>query len=213
MQINISDGPGVIELEGGSIEYGILPSELQVNSDLYKELWDMRPDYPETMKRINTLIEVPRYTQAYGMNYATRFINHKAAPLDHPYLLNLLNWTKSNFYNMNGILLDWFSNGDHLWAIHPEAGKYSSKRITGDSPVYYIFYGQPRHFNIKTTKPISSVYKILTCDNSYILLTGSVLKKYKFEIPKTAVCYCPNSTICASIRSIATDYDCKTLHK
>jgi hypothetical protein len=79
-------------LEGKSsiTYYEEIPKELQVNNKLFDELWKLHPKEYGEIKILGKIIKTPRWQASYGQDYYFSGLNHKALPLPHKYLENLL---------------------------------------------------------------------------------------------------------------------------
>src|SRR4051812_11899242 len=87
---------------------GILPQALALSSGQFETLWGSHPSTFPVIKMHGRLVKIPRWQQAYGVDY--RFSGQVSKALPIPELLApLLVWAKNEIdERLNGVLLNWY---------------------------------------------------------------------------------------------------------
>ena len=105
------------------IETGKIP--LTLNEEQYQELWESHPIERNVIFIYNKQHKVPRWQQAYGKNYNFSGNTAIAKPIT-PLLEKYINWANEHekkqgrVGGLNGILVNWYQNGEHYIGWHSD---------------------------------------------------------------------------------------------
>lgn len=189
-RIDLSEGHSWIE------RWNNIMPEMNMNSDTFKEIWNLHPLEKQKVKIFGKIYDSPRWFQSYGKSYTFSGIKHEAIPIpDHAFIQLLKVFYETNTgYSGNEILINWYENGDHYIGKHSD----DEKELVTGSPIYsWTFYGAisdnseikevqyKRKFVISSKKDKSFKLEIPLEDNELIVMAGEMQKYYKHEVPKT----------------------------
>lgn len=199
MQISITIGDDSdigekIELTDKSwiTRYPKIPDNLLMNSELFKEIWDLHPTEKETIKIIGKDVKMPRYSQSYGQSYYYSGKKHPKKKIEHSYLKDLLDWVRAHSgKNYMQILVNWYdaSSGDYI-------GPHSDdeKQIVPNSSIYSFSFGTERKFKIHKKyvgsdgKKKTQIFKTIPVkNNSLVIMEGEMQKEFKHSVPKMTI--------------------------
>lgn len=190
-RINLPDGKSWVDVMSE------LPDSLKMSQETFEKIWDMHPTSYKTSKIMGKTIPNPRWEQPYGHSYKYGGIDHDALPLEDPYLILLLEWAKKDSgLEYQGILINWYEDGQHYIGYHAD----NEKELVPNSPIYSFTYGQERDFYIKSKKDKAYLEKIWMKNGSLIIMGGEMQKHYKHSVPKRAHNKCPEKRINITIR-------------
>lgn len=170
-------------LEGQStlIIHGKLSDELEMDKELFEEIWDLHPEEYGQVKIMGKLINTPRWQVSYGKDYYYSGVLHKALPIEHPYFKKLLDWVCGDSgENYQQMLINWYQNENHYIGPHSD----DEKQLVNNSNIYSFSFGQSRQFVI-TSKKDKSFKKIVPLNNNtLVVMCGEMQKHYKHSVPK-----------------------------
>lgn len=180
------------------IEKGKISKELILNEEEYTTLWNSHPEEYHKIKIFNKIIDTPRWQQAYGKDYSFSGSVSEAKPFT-PLLKKILDWANYNETvngrdpSLNGILVNWYKDGDHYIGWHSD----NEPQLDKTSPIYTISFGTNRTFKIreKSKKNVKS-YELYNGD--YFIMGGEFQKYYQHHLPKRS--RCKKSRISITIR-------------
>jgi len=181
------------------IEKGVIPSELQLNKDQYQELWNSHPLEQDEICIFNKYVKIPRWQQAYGEDYKFSGSMAKSLPITEQ-LQKYIDWVNLNEVSngrsgeLNGILLNWYENGDHYIGWHSD----DEPQLDKSFPVYTISLGATRTFKIREKKNKNIVTDFELKNNDFFIMGGEFQKHYQHHLPKRKKCI--NSRISITLR-------------
>ena len=161
--------------------YQNIDNNLKINKTGFDEIWNL---HPEDFGKINLFgkeINTPRFFQNYGEGiYKFSNITHNSIPI--PNILNkYLDWVNNReILNYNGILINWYENGNHYIGSHSD----DEKSLIKNSNIYCFSFGQERDFIVQNKKNKEDKQKFKLPNNSLIIMGGECQKYYKHSIPK-----------------------------
>lgn len=172
-----------IELPEGKswIEARQLPKPFECNAEIFKELLGLKPEERGKVKVYGKVFDVPRWTQTYGKDYFYSGINHKAIEIGHPFLKNLVAYTKIDTQkDHNQLLINWYLTGNDYISKHSD----NERDMVNDSPIYSFSFGATRDFVI-TSKADKSFRLVLKLENNSVVIMGGEMQTYYYhEVPK-----------------------------
>ena len=174
--------------EGNSFIYVYykLPIDIHVDKKLYKELWNIHPKEKGKIKIYGKEIYTPRWQQSYGQDYYYSGMLHKALPIEHPYMKQILEYVNKHSeleFGINGykqILMNWYQDGGHYIGPHSD----DERQLVPQSPIYSFSFGQERTFVITNKKLNSIERRIKMRNNSLVIMGGEMQKYYRHSVPK-----------------------------
>ena len=182
------------------LEQGKIPSIIQINEEEYQKLWDSHPLEKHRIFIFNKYHLVPRWQQAYGKNYKFSGNVAKAKKITNQ-LKKYLDWANDNELkrgrsnNLNGILVNWYKNGDDYIGWHSD----DETQLDKNSSIYTISLGSERTFKIREKKNKLNVNKFTLENNDFLIMGGNFQKYYQHHLPKTKKC--KSSRISITLRS------------
>jgi alkylated DNA repair dioxygenase AlkB len=162
----------------------------------YKKLWDLHPATHATVKIFGKDHPVPRYLQAFGVDYNFSKSEHKSLPITDTYLLKLQEYvhTLDSNYKYNGILVNWYRDGNDYIGPHSD----DESELKEGSNIYSFTFGATRDFLFKSKTNKSRVI-IPLMDNTMLIMGGDTQKNWTHGVPKRLKC--KESRINVTIRS------------
>lgn len=185
------------------VEKGIIPNNIKLNKEQYQELWNSHPLKKHKIFIFNKYHEVPRWQQAYGKNYQFSGNIAKAQPITEE-LKKIIDWANINELNqgrtceLNGILINWYENGDHYIGWHSD----DESQLDDKAPIYTISFGAKRTFKIREKKNKKNVINYELENYDFLIMGGNFQKYYQHHLPKRKKC--TNSRISITIRQFKT---------
>ncbi len=139
-------GFGVRDLPGGSVLLvGELPREL-VEHARFEELWNLHPPESPEIHLHGRRVRLPRWQQAYGVDYRFSGQVSRALPVP-PALRPMLDWCRAVMDpGLNGLLLNWYDGRlGHYIGRHRD----STKDLVPGSGVATVSLGEERIFRLR----------------------------------------------------------------
>lgn len=158
-----------------------IPNKICVNSNLFEELWNLHPLEYGNVVIMGQTISTPRWQQSYGQSYYYTGKMHVALPIEHPFLIQLLQWVcqhSGQIYKQ--MLINWYQDGHHYIGYHSD----DENQLVPNSAIYSFSFGQTRDFCIKSKHDSDFHQTIPLQNNSLIIMGGEMQKYYKHSIPK-----------------------------
>ena len=188
-------------MDNSWLEKGKLPFTL--NKEQYQDLWDSHPEERDDIFIFNKHHKVPRWQQAYGINYKFSGNISIALPITDM-LQEYIDWANMNEIKkgrtgeLNGILVNWYKDGEDYIGWHSD----DESQIDQNFPIYTISLGDTRTFKIREKKDKKKVTNYELEDNDYLIMGGEFQKHYQHHLPKRKKC--KNSRISITIRKFHT---------
>ena len=154
-----------------------------VSKEEYKKLMDMCPEHRHQIKIYGRYIEVPRYQQAYGEEYA--FSGTVSPAVKMPPLIQKIRDKIQKIYpdyEFNNCLGNWYMKGDHYISFHSD----DESQIIKGTPIVGVSFctGLPRKLRIKNKETKQTVIEVLTYHGSLYAMEGDFQKEFLHGIPK-----------------------------
>lgn len=124
----------------------ILPQSLILSSSQFETLWTAHPSASAEIRMHDKWVKIPRWQQAYGVDYRFSGQVSKAVPI--PELLTpLLVWARKEIdERLNGVLLNWYdADLGHYIGRHRDS---IEDMLTG-APIVTFSFGEPRLFRLR----------------------------------------------------------------
>ncbi|MHB1952683.1 MAG: alpha-ketoglutarate-dependent dioxygenase AlkB [Sulfobacillus sp.] len=154
---------------------------------LFASLWDLRPPEYAKVRMFGKIVETPRWQRSFGKPYFYSGMQHDASPIEHPYLLRLLDFVRRDSgRDYQQILMNWYLDGRHYIGPHAD----ETKHLVPNSTIYSFSFGAERTFRVTKKDDGSLVADFPMAHGSFLLMGGEMQKWYKHQVPK-----------CASVRS------------
>jgi alkylated DNA repair dioxygenase AlkB len=160
-------------------QYYLLPNHLQVNNNLFEELWKMHPEEFHQIKIFGKVHNTPRWQKSYGKDYV--FSGNVAFADNIPdILIPYLDWANHTYQiNFNQILINWYNDGKHYIGMHSD----DEEQLIKKSPVMGMSLGAPRKFVIHS-KDKEYKNSFIVENNSVYVMGGTFQKTHKHGLPK-----------------------------
>lgn len=181
------------------LERGIIPSNIQLNEEQYDELWCQHPQERHDIYIFNKWFKVPRWQQAYGIDYSFSGNISKAKPITDQ-LKKYIDWANMNEIKngrsggLNGILLNWYADGDHYIGWHSD----NEQQLDKKAPIYTISLGATRTFKIREKNNKKATIDFELRNSEFLIMGGEFQKYYQHHLPQRKKC--SNSRISITIR-------------
>lgn len=128
---------------------GKLPEHLLIADSQFVEMWNLHPQAHSEIRIHGRKVPIPRWQQAYGLDYHFSGEVNRALPI--PGLLApLLAWCKDAIDDrLNGLLLNWYDGRlGHYIGRHRD----SITNMVADAPIVTISFGEERTFRLRQWK-------------------------------------------------------------
>jgi len=177
---------------------GKLPPYLYPGQNIFDELWALHPEEFPTIKMYNKNIHIPRWQQAYGVNYFFSQQVSEALPVPDS-LMPYLEWAKQYNNLFNGILLNWYdSDLKHYIGKH----KDSEVGLVKNSAIITISVGADRIFRMRELGK-SGFDDVVVSNGDVIVIPWETNKSFTHEVPYLAKY--PGKRISITIRAFEND--------
>lgn len=158
------------------IERFSIPDEI---SPSFRYLESIQPLTQDTITLFGKTHNVPRYQQAYGVDYKFSNITTVALPIPEEFS-QLINFFNEKYKcNFNGMLINWYPDGNYYIGMHSD----DEKQIIKNSPIVTISFGESRKFVIEE-KVSKNKETFIMNDKDVIVMCGEFQKTHKHGIPK-----------------------------
>ena len=175
----------MLQNENSWYEIGKLPDNLIFTNEMYKKLWNLRPDKPSKVKLFGKEFNTPRLHCCYGKTYLFNGSDNQIKTI--PDIIKpILDWANNREKqlnrntNFNQVLINWYRDGNDYIGWHSD----NEKQIKLNSPIYTISLGITRKFKIKSNNK-GDKFDFLLHNNTYFVMGGEFQKYYKHHIPKS----------------------------
>lgn len=177
-----------------------LPSNLKLDEEGFEKIWNLHPNNLGQVKIYGKVMDTPRWHQSYGKDYTFSGMQHESREIKDEFLLNILKTVQVHSgLEYNGILINWYEDGNHYIGPHAD----DEKELVQGSAIYSFSYGQERDFKITSKKKSPYQIEPITVsleNNSLIVMGGDMQKHYKHSVPKRALSKCANRRINITVR-------------
>lgn len=93
------------------------------------------------------VLERPHWQRTFGKDYAFSNLKQKADPIEHEFLIKLVNWVNQHSGKVyQGIVINWYMDGKEYIGPHSD----NEYELVPDSPIYSFSFGAPRDFVVES---------------------------------------------------------------
>jgi alkylated DNA repair dioxygenase AlkB len=158
---------------------GRLPPDLCWCPAQFDGFWEFHPEKFHEVRMFGRLVDVPRWSEAYGHDYRYSGTLHRAAPVPHA-LAHLLAWSKIEVdERFNGVLVNWYDGSlGHKIGPHRDA----EKELVAGAPIITISFGETRTFRLRRWKG-RDIHDVEVADNSVLVLPYATNIVFTHEVP------------------------------
>ncbi len=180
---------------------GELPRELR-QAVPFERLWDLHPpEFPEIHMH-GKPVKIPRWQQAYGVDY--RFSGQVSRALPIPLCLEpVLDWCRSAIHPaLNGLLLNWYDGRlGHYIGRHRD----SVQQLVPDSAIVTVSFGEERLFRLRPwpRDPTGTPIEFRTGDGTVFILPWNTNRAFTHEVVPSKRLI--GRRISATVRAFARD--------
>lgn len=161
----------------------IINNYINLSSNEFEELWDLRPNEPSHVILFNKKMEIPRLQKLYGTKpYNFSGVSVQPESIENPILINILQKINNMDPDIeyNAIFINWYRNGNDYIGYHSD----DEKDLTKNAPIYSISLGETRKFKVKN-KINNKITDIEMNNGTLIIMGGEIQKEFKHSVPKT----------------------------
>lgn len=164
--------------DGAAVFTGRLPADLVWSDEQFEQAWSLHPATRPTIFLHGRHVAIPRWQQAFGMDYQFSGQVSRAAPT--PELLQpLLAWARRVVHpELNGLLVNWYEGAGHYIGPHHD----SVRNMVPDCPIVTVSFGEARTFRLSRGRDRHDVLAVSGGVIVIPLITNSV---WKHSVPKS----------------------------
>lgn len=154
--------------KGCFIWRGRLPESLHMQGSSVEDLWNLHPEERPVITLHGRKVRIPRWQQAYGMEYHFSGEVNRALPVPQS-LQPVLTWSRETIDpRLNGLLLNWYDGSlGHYIGRHRD----STVNMVKGAPIVTISFGQTRTFRLRQWRPPAETAPIdLSVDDGSVLI-------------------------------------------
>ena len=169
--------------DGHQLFEGRLPDQLSWTADDFAAAWSMRPDVRPTIVLHGRAVQVPRWQQAYGMDY--RFSGQTSPAVAVPPLIEpLLTWARGVIDPaLNAVLVNWYEGPGHYIGPHHDA----TARMIPGAPILTVSFGEERVFRLsRGIGDDRQTRDFRAKDGTVFVLPRDTNDAWKHSVPKSA---------------------------
>lgn len=158
---------------------GRLPPGLVPDGPGFERLWDLHPDARQTVRVHGRPVELPRWQQAYGVDYRFSGQTSRAAPVPEA-LLPFLDWARAALDRRhNSLLLNWY-DAAHRHYI----GKHRDSDIdrTPGTDIVTISLGEARVMRMRPYREAGRV-DLPVPDGAVVVIPWATNRAWTHEVP------------------------------
>ena len=177
-----------------------IPREIRMAPADFDRVWKLHPNEFQEVMMFGNVVKTPRWSESFGESYHFSGMDHKAQPIEDPYLVTLLDWVrKHSGKEYNQILVNCYQDGNHYIGPHSD----DENQLVPGSSIYSFSFGQKRDFVVTSKKgkvepPFKQSFPM--GDNSLLIMEGDMQKNFKHQVPKRSVTNVPGPRINITFR-------------
>ncbi len=161
---------------------GNLPDELRWDAATFEAAWALHPDTKPRIWMHGKEVQIPRWQQAYGLNYHFSGQTSTAVPLP-PILEPLLAWARRAVHpTLNAVLLNWYEGPGHYIGPHHD----STRNMVVGAPIVTMSFGEERVFRLsRGTGDARETLDFRTPAGTVFVLPRDTNEVWKHAVPKS----------------------------
>jgi alkylated DNA repair dioxygenase AlkB len=161
---------------------GRLPDDVRWGPVAFAAGWALRPEARPTIRMHGRVIQVPRWHQAYGLDYRFSGQTSPAVPVP-PLLEPLLAWARRAVHPaLNALLVNWYEGPNHYIGPHHDA----TARMLPGAPIVTASFGEVRTFRLsRGAGRARQTRDFLAADGSVFVLPRDTNDAWKHSVPKS----------------------------
>jgi len=166
--------------ENHKLFIGRLPNAHRLNNHDFESLWNMHPLGFSEILMHGKLVALPRYQQAYGVDYHFSGQDSRALPVP-PVLVGIHKWAQSVIdERLNGILANWYDGTlGHYIGPHRD----SVANMVKGAPIVTVSLGETRVFRVAPWKGHGNLdFEVV--DGSVIVMPYNTNLRFTHAIPR-----------------------------
>ena len=163
------------------VRVGQLPPRLVPDADGFEALWALHPPGRQTIHVHGRAVKLPRWQQAYGMDY--RFSGQTSRALPVPALLDpYLDWVRGLDPRHNSLLLNWYDAAERHYI-----GKHRDSDIdrVRDSDIVTVSLGEARVMRMRPYRQPGHV-DLPVPDGAVVVIPWHTNRAWTHEVPHFA---------------------------
>ncbi len=161
---------------------GALPPTLRADTQRFEELWALHPAGRQTIHLHGRAVKLPRWQQAYGMDYRFSGQTSRALPVPAP-LAPYLEWARARLdARHNSLLLNWYDAAErHYIGRHRDS---DIDRVAG-SDIVTISLGEGRLMRMRPYRLPGHV-DVPVPDGAVLIIPWTTNRAWTHEVPHFA---------------------------
>lgn len=161
---------------------GALPPALVPDGDAFQTLWDLHPPGRQTIHVHGRAVKLPRWQQAYGMDYRFSGQTSRALPVPAP-LAPYIDWARRALDpRHNSLLLNWYDAAErHYIGKHRDS---DIDRVAG-SDIVTISLGEARIMRMRPYR-LSGHVDVPVPDGAVLIIPWTTNRAWTHEVPHFA---------------------------
>jgi alkylated DNA repair dioxygenase AlkB len=168
--------------KGCFVWIGRIPESLHMHGSSFEDLWNLHPNERPIITMHGRKVRIPRWQQAYGMDY--QFSGEVNRALAVPLLLlPIFTWSKQTIdARLNGLLLNWYDGSlGHYIGRHRD----STVNMVKGAPIVTISFGESRTFRLRQWRSATKTAPIDLSveDGAVLILPFETNLAFTHEIP------------------------------
>lgn len=166
--------------DGHEVGTTTLPAKLVLDAAGCDALWSMHPAERPEIRRYGKCIRIPRWQQAYAVDYQFSGATSRAQPIPK-LLVPVLEWCRAELGSrLNGLLLNWY-DGEAKHYIGPH--RDSVVNMFKDAPIVTISFGASRIFRLRPYRREGKQFDFEVGNGSVLILQYAANRCWTHEVP------------------------------
>jgi len=168
--------------DGHHLFEGRLPDHLRWTADDFAAAWALHPGVRPCITMVGRQVQVPRWQQAYGLDYGFSGQTSPAAPVP-PLLEPLLGWVREAVNPaLNALLVNWYEGPGHYIGPHHD----TTARMLPGAPILTASFGEERVFRLtRGTGEDRRTRDFPARDGTVFVLPRDTNDVWKHSVPKS----------------------------
>jgi alkylated DNA repair dioxygenase AlkB len=159
-----------------------LPDHLRWDPATFAAAWTLHPEVRPTIVMHGRAVQVPRWQQAYGLDYRFSGQTSPATPVP-PLLVPVLGWVREAVHPaLNALLVNWYEGPGHYIGPHHDA----TARMLPGAPIVTASFGEERAFRPRRgTGRERQTRDFAAADGTVFVLPRDTNDVWKHSVPKS----------------------------